>query len=645
MGDYSRDTYRLTNAVHQLLTGSTVSGAQHYVGVRLQQGVPMLDADWNELEDIRNMELAAVLRLFIGDGVPTQSAGFAISESGVANDFAIGPGVVLANGLLAINLVLTTYSTQPFSTGQPPLTTPPGGSDRTDIAYLDIWHEEVRGSGSGTVDPRLINDQIGVETTTRVARRWQVRVRESAADLVGLPVPAGHQFTPLALLHRRAGIAAIREAMIEDRRRPGLTLTDHLKAPLYLRRGLEVLDAQRFVQMASALRTVLFSRLQNDQLPYQTAAPNAQRKETLILMSLQDLSHLARVGEIDAASGNFDNANALNFLRELYTSQSAWVGLVESLGNAGGVAQSFVNGYRQRLDGTPPDPVIKGIKPALDQDDLLAAVIAQETLNLWLTAPTGELPEGSAVCLYQSVIPVENLTAGSSYDFTYQVSANFVSPQATETFQVQVTLPAAFGTAVANPVLVTFTAPEDQATVKVTVVPSGSSTTADLDVTLFAVRNATLRSPQPSLTLTLNAPPPVAAYFYYTGARFNIDGRLEIPQSHLTRAQGRNILFRLQNTSASETRTFQVTGQIAPSVADTSGWSPLTPTALPALVVNPGAGMDVNVHVDGPKSPNPAPPLGTLGNITAVATLTQVNGAPPVDAPPPVTITIPFVVV
>src|SRR4051812_30687983 len=100
MGDYSRNTYSLTNAVHQLLTGQAVTDPRHYVGVRLQQGVPVLDADWNELEDIRNMELRAVLRYFIGNGVPASNAGFAISESGVANDFAIGPGVALFDGML-----------------------------------------------------------------------------------------------------------------------------------------------------------------------------------------------------------------------------------------------------------------------------------------------------------------------------------------------------------------------------------------------------------------------------------------------------------------------------------------------------------------------------------------------------------------
>jgi hypothetical protein len=37
MGNFSRDTF---------------DKLKHYVGVRLQQGVPIVDADWNELEDI-----------------------------------------------------------------------------------------------------------------------------------------------------------------------------------------------------------------------------------------------------------------------------------------------------------------------------------------------------------------------------------------------------------------------------------------------------------------------------------------------------------------------------------------------------------------------------------------------------------------
>ena len=42
MGNFSRDTF---------------DPAKAYVGVRLQQGVPVLDADWNELNDVIRQEL------------------------------------------------------------------------------------------------------------------------------------------------------------------------------------------------------------------------------------------------------------------------------------------------------------------------------------------------------------------------------------------------------------------------------------------------------------------------------------------------------------------------------------------------------------------------------------------------------------
>src|SRR3954469_23422188 len=64
MGSFSRDTF---------------NRLKHYVGVRLQQGVPLIDADWNELEDIRKFELQAFLKWFVGDGVPAGNDGFRIT--------------------------------------------------------------------------------------------------------------------------------------------------------------------------------------------------------------------------------------------------------------------------------------------------------------------------------------------------------------------------------------------------------------------------------------------------------------------------------------------------------------------------------------------------------------------------------------
>lgn len=68
MGDFSRDP-------ESRLSDST---AKHYVGVRLQQGVPLLDTDWNELQDLRRHELASLFQRFIGDGAPSDNDGFQI---------------------------------------------------------------------------------------------------------------------------------------------------------------------------------------------------------------------------------------------------------------------------------------------------------------------------------------------------------------------------------------------------------------------------------------------------------------------------------------------------------------------------------------------------------------------------------------
>lgn len=83
MGNFSRDTF---------------DRLKHYVGVRLQQGVPLIDADWNELDDIRRFELQAFVKWFVGDGVPDGNDGFRAAP--------------LANGGLG-TLVLTSRRATP----------------------------------------------------------------------------------------------------------------------------------------------------------------------------------------------------------------------------------------------------------------------------------------------------------------------------------------------------------------------------------------------------------------------------------------------------------------------------------------------------------------------------------------------------
>jgi hypothetical protein len=44
------------------MTPSTFDPLLRYVNVRLQQGVPLVDADLNELDDVRKFELRAFLK-------------------------------------------------------------------------------------------------------------------------------------------------------------------------------------------------------------------------------------------------------------------------------------------------------------------------------------------------------------------------------------------------------------------------------------------------------------------------------------------------------------------------------------------------------------------------------------------------------
>jgi hypothetical protein len=219
MGNFSRDTF---------------DKLKHYIGVRLQQGVPLVDADWNEMEDIRRYEFQAFLKWFVGNGVPFGNDGFrieAVSDNS-PNDFIIigsnaadNIGRCLVDGYEAINESPIRYTAQRlFSTSLaaswnvPPLdalNAPPAGN-RTELVYVDIWEREV----DSTEDTDLVNQIIGVETSVRIKCEWVVRTR------MGTSIPhsgdtdyiLGHSYYALATIIRRAGSPLIKATDIADLR-------------------------------------------------------------------------------------------------------------------------------------------------------------------------------------------------------------------------------------------------------------------------------------------------------------------------------------------------------------------------------------------------------------------------------------------
>lgn len=235
MGNFSRDTF---------------DRLKHYVGVRLQQGVPLIDADWNEQEDIRKSEMQTFLKWFAGNGVPIGNDGFLIiAASGTTNNFGItggdgtaeGAGRCIVEGLDVMIEDNSRYTDQPlYDNGNladqwgvdpiAPLTTP--GADRVDTVYLDVWEREV---DSGE-DTDLINPAIGLETCVRLKREWAVRVAEGS---LAPPAPApGHSLYAIARLNRTPGSATISASQIEDLRTTGIKLSD-LAAEIQDARGIK----------------------------------------------------------------------------------------------------------------------------------------------------------------------------------------------------------------------------------------------------------------------------------------------------------------------------------------------------------------------------------------------------------------------
>ncbi|MEI7771789.1 MAG: IPT/TIG domain-containing protein, partial [Chloroflexales bacterium] len=185
MANISRDTY---------------NRIKHYVSVRLQQGVPLVDADWNEMEDIRRFELQAFLKWYVGDGVPYGDDGFRISIVYDRADFYISTGRCLVGGWDVMNDGLVERQTDgtwvatteryPIQYNQQRLvkevdlwqawgvarmdkfTTPPTDTPRLDLVYLDTWEREV----NDREDPDLVNPAISIPTCVRLKREWVVRV-------------------------------------------------------------------------------------------------------------------------------------------------------------------------------------------------------------------------------------------------------------------------------------------------------------------------------------------------------------------------------------------------------------------------------------------------------------------------------------
>jgi len=570
MGDYSRDTFRLTNILHQLTTGDTVADARHYVGVRQQQGVPLLDADWNELEDIRRFESQLALSRFFGDGIPEASDGFRVGPVTEDNDFSVSLGLAMVDGMLVYNPHGNlTYVGQAEVLGwEPDELAPPGVGTRNDLVYLDVFEVEVQGITAGAEevigDDRLLNEQVGVETCVRRERRWRVRVAEGAESMDEIVTEGGHAYMPLAMLRRAEAQPQIQTSRIIDRRRTGINVSRHLKIPVHVQRGSIVVDGARLANVGDTLRNLLFSRLASGRLFLDTSSVEAQVVlQSAVQHALQTCSSTA----LQARTENLTHDGALAALEMLAAAQHELTAAVRTYGiEAGGDRDAFADDYDRHLED---------LDDANDEDDLVSAYQAQQQVNAWLALQEDELPEGSVSVEYLSVVPDEPLVADTLYTFTVEVTSQASSEDTSEEiFDVRASLSSSLWSVDPPEQSVVLANDGGSATVTFDVTPNAGNATSDFEVVGEARRNPSgVRSTQPGIPLEIGELPPVGRVLSYAGIPLNEDDQLEITEAQISGGLGFNVNFALSNYTDQDL-TFQLEWYLEIDGDDT-GWGPL----------------------------------------------------------------------
>jgi len=250
-----------------VITPDTFDPLKRFVSVRLQQGVPVVDADFNEGDDARRFEMRSYMRWFVGDGVPYGSDAFRIQAlvAPAANDFVIRRGVAaapmgstpLATGLhhlgrcLVDGLEATIEDDVDFRAQE--LHVANAGAAAAGIRlgsltipelpvltgnvliYLDVWERIARPDEF----PGLVFVDIGTETCARIRREWAVRARlPNVVPQDGdMDFEDGHSYFPLASIARVAGDPIVFPSQITDLREqkllmpPATLIEDLLGAP------------------------------------------------------------------------------------------------------------------------------------------------------------------------------------------------------------------------------------------------------------------------------------------------------------------------------------------------------------------------------------------------------------------------------
>lgn len=633
MSNISRDSFRETHNVLGELRGIVAAqpGPKQYVSLRLQQGVPFVDADFNELDDIRRAELELMLARAIGNGVPAGSDGFKILEATTTNNFVIETGLLFLDGWWVFNQGRIDYLNQPHRTARglaPPmriLQNIPGAA--RELAYLDAWELIV----NGQEDINLINPRIGLETCNRVERGWVVRLEPIAAaadPLAPGTIPnrqAGHRYYPLALINRPAG-GQITAGMMTDLRRTHLTLEATTFAPLLIDdpvRG-QKLESPRLTNAFRGNLDVMRDLLNLKPEIFVFLAKPAETSQSMT--AFNDVRASAISFEQQARNQLLHRKAATTAMQSFYEVERALMVFLQTLvtaGVAGAPTTNFLTIYRTHLEGAVAnDP--QSLKFALNAGDLLGAVMAQERLNEALGLESDTLPEGVVGASLISITPTGPLadkTVQANYQLTIRIQSGLTSALGSEAIRVIASAGAGWNLSFQGSTQPDLrehvvTIPNGQ-TLDVVLVISADQLAANttLNLTVRPERRQQLVFSHPPQTMALGQellPSTVIATLTYQGPPLTPPRNLSV--SRAVMAGIVPLPFKVTNLSG-QSQTYQLT--VTP-LSPATGWqAPNQPILAP---LTPGESRSVNINF------RTTDQAGAVTGLTYRLQLTRVTG-------------------
>src|SRR5436190_12717628 len=154
-GDFSRDSF---------------DPSKHYTRVLMQQGRPLMDADWNELVSVLTREHRKLVFQIVGS-YGTSDGGFELALDPQSSITTLAMGTYFADGLLCVNPSAQQRTKTDLRDFLSQSTTATGSR----LVFIDAREDVVfPAQDKGMAEPAL----MGIDPSLRVRVRWTVRVAD-----------------------------------------------------------------------------------------------------------------------------------------------------------------------------------------------------------------------------------------------------------------------------------------------------------------------------------------------------------------------------------------------------------------------------------------------------------------------------------